>query len=789
MSYVTNRFELQQSTVAELRKLTPPFGYNGFGEFIFYRTYSRLKPDGGQEDWADCIIRVINGVMSIRKNFYLSNHISWDEKNWQKFARRMALSAFKMNWLPPGRGLWTMGTEFVYERGAMALYNCAFTQIGDDIGADCYWIMDALMNGVGVGFQPVRNDEMDVYLPDAEGENQEVYDIPDSREGWCESVMRLIRSFLSPGQPHLDFLYDKIRPQGELIKSFGGTASGPEPLMKLHTMIREFFHNYALWKYGPQKKKPEYAIEEIAQEEDKNLIRSLENSAGEPHRPYDTVRLKTDLANAIGCCVVAGNVRRSAEIAVAPIDDDTFADLKNYKMYPERAGIGWMSNNSVTLRTPEDFGKLGEIAQRVITNGEPGYLNLVNVKFGRLRVGKDDSEWCSREDSAVGLNPCGEIPLENKEVCNIAETFPTVCETTEEWHEACEFACFYCSTVSLLPTHSQETNRVVARNRRIGVGIVDFTGWKQTNGVHNVIAWMREGYKVVRRANRKFNAEAGVPEAIRVTTVKPGGTVPKLPGRTSGIGYPTFHETIRRVRVAKTSRVSQILMDANVPYEEDEYSDNTWVFEFPILQGPAKAASDVTLWEQATNLALMQREWADNAVSNTLYFRPKWLLSKEWTHVPTVAEIFHFLVREAGLPARGNLEEKILKAIQNKEVYEDRDIRVIRDTFDTVRMYRFNPKHEEDDIENVLSFLAPVTKSVSLLPHTAEGVYAQMPESGCSREEYDERVQAISPIDWSSFSGSDGEDTKFCDGEVCEIPLTQSAPSDRQEAGAASGDD
>jgi ribonucleoside-diphosphate reductase alpha chain len=764
--YVSERFALREDTVAELRQMVPPFGYNGFGEFIFYRTYSRIKEDGSQENWADVIIRVIQGCMSIRKDWYAKNHIEWNEERWQDYAQEMAVSAFKMHWMPPGRGLWAMGSEYIYERGAMALYNCGFSRVDNaTFGSDCYWIMDALMNGVGVGFAPIRDDSLRVYMPvdGTTDDHDEVYVIPDTREGWCESVSRLIDSYVKPGGLALRFDYSLIRGEGEPIRGFGGTASGPAPLQKLHDHIREFFSRYVLGQETP-------AIRAEAGIEGK--LR-LEN--------YDSVRLKLDVVNAIGCCVVAGNVRRSAEMAVAPINDPVFADLKDYEKNPERADIGWMSNNSVKLTSHEDFGRLGEIAQRVIQRGEPGYLNMVNMKFGRLRVCKDDSEWITRLDEAEGLNPCGEVPLFNKELCNVAETLPTMCETCEEWKKGCEYASFYCSTVSLLPTHSHATNRIGMKNRRIGVSIIDFTGWKQSKGMNNTIRWMREGYKIVRLTNRRANEEAGVPEAIRVTTIKPGGTTPKMAGRTSGIGYPTFHHTVRRVRVAKHKPIAQLLIRANIPYEDDHYSDNTLVFEWPILQGPAKSAAEVTIWEQATNLALVQREWADNAVSNTIYFKPKWLLAKEWGHVPSESEVFHFLVRNIGLPSDECQEKKIVLALSQGLTYESDLILVKRNPeYNTIRLFCFNPHHEEEDIEAVLSFLAPVTKSVSLLPHTSEGVYVQIPESGCTPEEYADRLDKIKAIDWTELSNSDGEDTRYCEAESCEIPTSVLATADEE---------
>src|SRR5882762_10128624 len=104
--FVNHRFALDYMTEDYLQSLIPPFGYDGFGELIFYRTYSRVMRDGGQESWADCVTRVTNGTFSIRKDFYIKNRIPWDEEFWQEYAKQFAVFMYKMKWLPPGRGLW-----------------------------------------------------------------------------------------------------------------------------------------------------------------------------------------------------------------------------------------------------------------------------------------------------------------------------------------------------------------------------------------------------------------------------------------------------------------------------------------------------------------------------------------------------------------------------------------------------------------------------------------------------------------------------------------------------------
>jgi ribonucleoside-diphosphate reductase alpha chain len=561
-----------------------------------------------------------------------------------------------MEWLPPGRGLWAMGTDAVYERGAMPLYNCAYTDIGEDWVEDVSWIMDVLMNGVGVGFGPKRCG-IKLFEPSKTCR----FIVPDTREGWVALIENTLDAFY-----HGDCLPEpdvsKVRPAGSPIKTFGGTASGPGPLLDLYRKIVKLSYRYV-------------------------------------RGDYDEIQYKTDLANLVGVCVISGNVRRSAELCAGEIDDTVFMHLKNYKMYPERADWGWMSNNSVRLREPEDFESLDEIAQANADGHDVGYINMRNLPHGRIGKIEDPIRYGIRPDRAVGLNPCGEIPLEHREVCNLAETLPTRCVDEARWLDACEYATFYCSTVALLPTHQSTTNAVVNRNRRIGVSIIDFTGWKHYEGVATVTRSLRNGYDRIRAVNRALAEEAGVPPSLRVTTVKPGGTVPKVAGRTSGAGHPTFHYTVRRVIFGAHQPIFHFLKDSGIPYEPSQYTKDSYVFEFPILQGPAEPAEEVSVWEQAMNVVLLQREWADNAVSNTLYFTPE----------------------------------------------------------------------ERNQLESVLAAIAPLTKSVSLLPHSDTGIFPQMPEEGITREEYERRLAAMPEIDWTEFEGGDGEDEKFCVGDTCNV--------------------
>jgi ribonucleoside-triphosphate reductase len=709
--YVSERFLLSKSTEAHLRTLTPRFGFDGLGEVVYYRTYSRTTETGGQETWADTVVRVIQGIMSIRKDYQLKHGLGWNEQHMQGYAADMAQSLFDMHFLPPGRGLWACGTDFMYTRGSAALNNCGACTT-KDLPLAVGWTMDMLMCGVGVGFDTewTCKGVSDEFLNTPP--HVEYVPVEDSREGWVASTVRLVEWYVNqdPAAPKPVPSYERVRPSGTPIKGFGGTASGAEPLRKLHARIDAFFRCFYESKDGARAavcRMVDRLAEASALDDDpEDLKKSTQTDT------YDATRLVADIMNAIGCCVVAGNVRRSAEIALGRAGDETFLNLKNYEKHPERRMLGWMSNNSLVFSKHEDFERLPSLADRIRSNGEPGLLNVLNVqRFGRIgRRQKHHAERVGREgeeDKATLVNPCAEIPLEPFELCNLAEVFPTRCTLgvgdgtfhTPTYLKAIEYATFYASTVSLLPTHWTVTNRVIARNHRIGVSLSGIADWYATIPFTQMVKHMQDGYRTVLAVNARLATESGVPAAIRVTTVKPSGSISLLAGVSPGLHFPTHRFCIRRVRVGTSSPIAKTLIASGIPHEKDSYSDNTWVFEFVIDQSHTRPASEVSVWEQASLLTTLQREWSDNAVSVTLYF---------------------------------------------------------------------NPKTEGHQLEHLLAQYAPLVKSLSMLPHTEAGVYKQSPLEGISKDEYDRRRALLPTIDWSVFTGGDGEMAKFCTNAGCE---------------------
>ena len=631
---INEEYHLPEAVKLSLKEQPVPWGFGALSEAVFFRTYSRLTPEGKQEQWADTVIRVVEGVMAIRKDWYINvMGKRWDQKQADGIASEMAHAIFEMKFTPPGRGLWAMGTDYVRERGNLALINCGAVDVNGSLAGPARWTIDALMCGVGVGFT-THNSTLKARRPSGEAVT---FDIPDSKEGWADSVLKLIQSYEKGGRP-VEFTYGKIRRAGAPIRGFGGTSAGSAPLRQLHKRLRGYLEAWA----------------------DGKTTRT---------------RLITDTMNAIGACVVAGNVRRSAELAVGGPYDEEFSSLKDYDKNPERAEIGWMSNNSIALTEREHFGMLPNIAERISDNGEPGILNLMNVqKYGRLGE--------KLEDLAVAINPCGEIPLESNETCNLVEVFPMRC-APEELPRILQLATYYASTVALLRSHSEETNEVVARNRRIGVSVSGIADWLDATSVSDVFQALNSGYDVVRQTNRDLAKSAGVAESIRVTTVKPSGTVSLLAGVSSGMHHPLAGYVLRRVRVATESPVAELLANAGVPHEADEVSENTDVFEFPLRygQGRTRSVKSVSVFEQAAIVAMLQRAWADNAVSNTLTVQPD-----EMKHVERVLSLYAPLVKSMSLmPDRTGVYAQMPVERMSKADYETRQAALATVSWDDLK--------------------------------------------------------------------------------------------------------
>ena len=331
------KFTLSEKFINKFKRKKPPFGFNGLGELVYMRTYSRIKDNGKNERWWETVQRVVEGTYSMQKKWIDSHQLGWNPWQAQSSAQDMYERMFNMKFLPPGRGLWAMGTAITEEKGLYAaLNNCAFVStstIKEDYSKPFCFLMDASMLGVGVGFDTKGAGEIVVKGVD-ENRDEQVFEIPDTREGWVESLKILLDSYFHGTAP-VEFDYQLIRPAGQPIKGFGGVSSGHEPLLEVHEDIRKVLYK----------------------------------NSGEPI----SITTIVDIMNLIGKCVVAGNVRRTAEIVFGEPDNEEYLDLKNYKVNPGREQYGWTSNNSIFAELGMDYT---DVCKRIVDNGEPGFAWL-----------------------------------------------------------------------------------------------------------------------------------------------------------------------------------------------------------------------------------------------------------------------------------------------------------------------------------------------------------------------------------------------------------------------------
>ena len=542
-----------------------------------------------------------------------------------------------------GRFMWQLGTKTIYRLGLMSLQNCAFTVVNEPI-RPFTWAMDALMLGSGVGYNIQR--EYVYELPKLKRKvrivrkdtNDADFIVPDSREGWVKLLRKTLESHFITGE---GFTYSTIcvRGKGTPIKGFGGVASGPEELC--------------------------WGIREIS--------KLLNSRAGKKARPIDCL----DIMNIIGYIVVAGNVRRSAQIAIGDYDDIQYLEAKRWDL-----GIpNWraMSNNSVVCNDiallPEQFweGYNG--------NGEP--YGLINLKLSREIGRTGDTNY--PDPDVAGYNPCAEQSLGPFETCCLAEIHLPNIESQEELTEVAWYLYKINKHSLALPCHSKETEAIVHKNMRMGIGI---TGYCMATEEQQ--SWLEETYKELREFDVHYSKEKGFPPSIKLTTVKPSGTLSLLSGVTPGAhpGYSHYH--IRRIRMASDSALVQVCKQNGYKIEFQRNFDgsddtNTVVVEFPCkFPENTVVSKDMKALEQLELVKKLQTEWSDNSVSVTIYYKKEelegikeWLNSNYNNNLKTVSFLLH---SEHGFD-QAPLEEitrqdyevmvKSVKPITNCEVNEE----------------------------------------------------------------------------------------------------------------------
>jgi len=558
----------------ENRPVETPWSTVGY--LTYKRTYARVKDEetGETEEFPDTIQRVIDAAQ---------NQLGCGFTDMEVARLRDYFLGLKGS--VAGRFLWQLGTATVNKLGLPSLQNCAATVVDHPV-RPFTWAFDFLMLGSGVGYNiqreyvyklppvlesfkaPVRKDEKDADFV-----------VPDTREGWVMLLHHVLESafFESDYKPGFSFSTQLIRGKGARIKGFGGTASGPEDLV--------------------------WGIMEIS--------RVISARAGTQLRPIDCL----DIMNILGKVVVAGNVRRSAQIAIGDSDDMQYLAAKNWATGDIPAWRA-MSNNSVVCNNinhlPKEFWDT--------YNGDSEPYGLINLKLiqscGRL------GETQYKDKKVVSCNPCAEQSLEKYETCCLAEIILSNVESKEELLDVATLLYRINKHSLRLPCHAKETEEVVHRNMRMGIGI---TGYLQATEEQR--SWLSETYTALRQFDKEYSKKNGWPVSIKLTTVKPSGTLSLLPGVTPGVHPGYARHMIRRIRIAADNPLVQVCKDHGYPVEflrnfDKSVDRSTVVVEFPFSYPEGTVMADgLTALDQLSYVNRLQTEWSDNMVSCTVYYK------------------------------------------------------------------------------------------------------------------------------------------------------------------------
>jgi ribonucleotide reductase alpha subunit len=564
------------------------------GETVFLRTYSRPKENGDNETWPETLARVINGAIEVGVDYT------------QEEAEKIFDHCFNLRCSFSGRSLWQLGTPLVKKFNATSLNNCYFTNI--ETVEDFELLFEYLMLGGGVGFSVERSKIHE--LPKIKSNVKIVHErtndadiiVPDSRTGWKRLLHSVLKSYFYTGK---SFTYSTIlvREFGAPLKTFGGTASGPGAL-----------------------------IEGIA-----DICKVMDNRVGKKLRSIDVL----DICNIIGRIVVSGSSRRSAQIAMGDPDDILFIRAKNWSTGNVPA---WRANSNNSIYADYYDQIMPELWKGYDGSGEPyGLLNRrLARKFGRLGE-------ASADNSVEGFNPCAEIALADGESCNLATIFLPNVESLEQFKEISYLLYKVQKNITKMAYPYEKTTNIVRRNARLGQSV---TGMLQAS--EEQVSWLSPAYEYLKALDEDYSAKNGFPKSVRLTTVQPSGTLSLLPGITPGIHPAYARYYIRRVRFgaadplvdACRKRGYKVVWDIGIDGREDH---TRYVVEFP-CESPENAvlAKDMTAIDQLEWVKKMQTEWADNAVSVTVYYRKEelpeiqeWLKKNYDSSVKSVSFLLH----------------------------------------------------------------------------------------------------------------------------------------------------
>ncbi len=583
------------------------------GAFVYTRTYSRYLPKlGRREFWWETVARAVEYNCSLAPT-------SREE------AEKLYDNIYHMRQFLSGRTLWVGGTP-VAEQYPMANYNCAFTVI-DSFSAyhDLFYL---LMVGSGVGVRVLKSDaeklppvrtDLEIlhksYAPLSPEERLEYTDltfsrdtatlsIGDSKEGWAQALTHyfdIITNREYRGIHRLVVVYDSIRPKGERLKTFGGTASGYGSMM---TMIDKIHKVIA-------------------------ATGTREGAVWVPLKPIDLL----DIANIIGENVVSGGVRRTSEIGLIDADDETCIQAKSH-LY-RQVGGRWeidksiahrqMSNNSIYYRKKPTREKLHWHLQQMRYSGEPGWIN--------------EEAGAKRRPNFNGCNPCGEILLDSHGLCNLTtlNVLGFVKDGVLDRKALLEAQRLSARAGYRMTCRELEMHAVQQRDKLLGCSL---TGWQDMVNATKMsreeqIGLLEELRETAHKAAEDIAARLGGRVPLLVTTLKPEGSLSLLPTVSSGVHYSHAPYYIRRVRITAVDPLCRVCEDLGYPVlpevGQDPQDPTTKVVEFPVKAPAGKVKADVSAIEQLENYKMFMEHYVDHNCSITVHVRDnEWEQVEQW---------------------------------------------------------------------------------------------------------------------------------------------------------------
>lgn len=619
------------------KKQQAPFGGNGLGHFVYLRTYSRWNDDQmRREEWYETVRRVVEYSMALYQGPATNAQLTQE-------AEELFDTMFNLRLFTAGRTMWIGGTESARKFGE-ANFNCSFIVV-DKIEAFVE-TFHLLMVGSGVGFRVLKEDvaklpsfntdivvahkpyhgkvkaerieDTLVFEDNADGKASILIVVGDSKGGWVDALKYYLAAMQRNDVESIVINYDSVRPQGEELKTFGGRASG-------HQALKNMFR----------------AIHKV-------IVKAPEGKL----RPIDAM----DIQNHIGENVVVGGVRRTSEIALFDSDDTEVLNAKVDLWTQGSVNYGnnqrSMSNNSIFFNTKPTKEILLDIFTRIQNNGEPGFVNAEAAR--------------KRRPNFSGLNPCAEILLADRGVCNLTEVNMAAfidSSYPEGYNKNALFRAVELATrIGLRQTNVNldlaEWDKVQKRDRLTGVslsGMMDFEsalGWQKSNEqTWDTFSISDELADLLRDLNYTANQQAiyyakemRVPTPLLVTTVKPSGTISKLPMISSGAHMSRAPYFIRRVRITASDPLAKVMLDSGYPVyplvvqngpteaqlkamkpfelAQELQKSNTWVIEFPVATNATMKSSEQTAISQLGRYLDLQKHWTDHNTSITIEFNP-----------------------------------------------------------------------------------------------------------------------------------------------------------------------